>query len=1029
MGKMILFLQGLFLIILLSNTNFSHAQKTETSLDDHAIFDQALELFENQKYGAAQERFQQYLKIGESELLKSDARFYTARSAMELYQKQTPHRFKEYIERYPEKPKLPLAYFNLGKYHFREKEFDKATQWLAKIKSNPTIAAHKNEYQFMLGYGYYKKKEYAKAKKAFEPVIERSNNYYALANYYYGYIAYQNDNYASAITNFKKIQGDEKFSKIVPVYITQFYLMQGKYQEAAQYGKEALDQKKIGKKDEIRSFIGEANYHLEQYDQVIKYLEPLAKKDFNFTSEQHYELGFALFKDRKFEASLPQLKALQIQEDTLGQNSSFHLGMAYLHTGEKLKARNSFLFASGFSYDPEIKKRASFNYAKISYDLNYQKEAIQKLRAFAKEYPGTNLAKEAQSLLGDILLATQNFKQALEIIEEIPERGEEIKGSYQKITYQYGLEKFKNKNYKDARELFIKSIRNAKNPKYKALAYFWLAESYFNLQNYSSAYREYKNFLYVDASKNTPYHTLGHYNLGYSKFQEKAYQKALAHFEDFINVKGKQDDRNTKKYKDGLLRIADCHFALKNYDQATSYYSKVINQGGRNVPYALYQRGIIKGLKNQPEAKIANLKSISLNHSSSTYVDDALFEIANTYFAQSNYNLATNQFRYLIQDFQESPYYRAALLKIGLIHYNKKEDQQATQQFKKIISEYPYSEEAKEAMSTLRSIYIEKGQADSLFTFLDQVPNAELSASLKDSLTYSSAFSHMSRNNCNKAIPEFKDYINQYEKGYYIVQANYYLGTCLARQGNSTEAAMRFEEVISRSPNKFLEQALENAARIYYEQDNCVKGLPRFAQLEKIANQQKNLLFALSGQVRCHFDQNNTEKTLKKAQQIINLNYASSENTNEARFYMGKTYLKKGDTAKALQSLKQVAESDNSERGAEAQYLVAETQFNLGKLEQAKKSIYVIRDVFTGYDYWVAKGFILLSDVFVAMDDPFQAKHTLKSVIDNYEGAQLKQIAKKKLEQVKALEAQQKDEKEEPRMVPDTVKQQETPQN
>ncbi|PSR06373.1 MAG: hypothetical protein BRD49_00820, partial [Bacteroidetes bacterium SW_10_40_5] len=462
---------------------------------------------------------------------------------------------------------------------------------MAKIKSNPTIAPHKNEYQFMLGYGYYKKKEYAKAKKAFEPVIERSNNYYALANYYYGYIAYQNDNYASAITNFKKIQGDEKFSKIVPVYITQFYLMQGKYQEAAQYGKEALDQKKIGKKDEIRSFIGEANYHLEQYDQVIKYLEPLAKKDFNFTSEQHYELGIALFKDRKFEASLPQLKALQIQEDTLGQNSSFHLGMAYLHTGEKLKARNSFLFASGFSYDPEIEKRASFNYAKISYDLNYQKEAIQKLRAFAKEYPGTNLAKEAQSLLGDILLATQNFKQALKIIEEIPERGEEIKGSYQKITYQYGLEKFKNKNYKDARELFIKSIRNAKDPKFKALAYFWLAESYFNLQNYSSAYREYKNFLYVDASKNTPYHTLGHYNLGYSKFQEKAYQEALAHFEDFINVKGKQDDRNTKKYKDGLLRIADCHFALKNYDQATSYFSKVINQGGRNVPYALYQRG------------------------------------------------------------------------------------------------------------------------------------------------------------------------------------------------------------------------------------------------------------------------------------------------------------------------------------------------------------------------------------------------------------------------------------------------------
>ena len=38
------------------------------------------------------------------------------------------------------------------------------------------------------------------------------------------------------------------------------------------------------------------------------------------------------------------------------------------------------------------------------------------------------------------------------------------------------------------------------------------------------------------------------------------------------------------------------------------------------------------------------------------------------------------------------------------------------------------------------------------------------------------------------------------------------------------------------------------------------------------------------------------------------------------------------------------------------------------------------------YDYWLAKGFILLADVYVQKKDNFQAKATLKSVIDNYVG-------------------------------------------
>ena len=39
------------------------------------------------------------------------------------------------------------------------------------------------------------------------------------------------------------------------------------------------------------------------------------------------------------------------------------------------------------------------------------------------------------------------------------------------------------------------------------------------------------------------------------------------------------------------------------------------------------------------------------------------------------------------------------------------------------------------------------------------------------------------------------------------------------------------------------------------------------------------------------------------------------------------------------------------------------------------------------YDYWVARSFLLLSDIYVKKENLFQAKHTLKSVIENYESS------------------------------------------
>ena len=71
-----------------------------------------------------------------------------------------------------------------------------------------------------------------------------------------------------------------------------------------------------------------------------------------------------------------------------------------------------------------------------------------------------------------------------------------------------------------------------------------------------------------------------------------------------------------------------------------------------------------------------------------------------------------------------------------------------------------------------------------------------------------------------------------------------------------------------------------------------------------------------------------------------------------------------------------------------------------------EEQIFQLAENFTD-DYHIAKGFILLGDVYLSQGNLFQAKATLESVIENHDGEVLKQLAIDKKQAIEALEVQQ----------------------
>ena len=106
----------------------------------------------------------------------------------------------------------------------------------------------------------------------------------------------------------------------------------------------------------------------------------------------------------------------------------------------------------------------------------------------------------------------------------------------------------------------------------------------------------------------------------------------------------------------------------------------------------------------------------------------------------------------------------------------------------------------------------------------------------------------------------------------------------------------------------------------------------------------------------------------------------------------------------ARREFEETVKVSQGDAGAEAKYNLAALEFENADYSMSEKSLFALSKDYASSDYWVAKGFILLSDVYMKKGNTFQAKQTLQSIIDNYNGDDLKTIAKTKLSSINQAE-------------------------
>jgi len=959
-------------------------------------FRDGLDLFQKEKYLPAQENFQNTMEAianPQSEI-RIDAQCYHAICALKLFHDDAEVLLKRFIESHPENTQQCGAIFNLGRYYFRKRDYYELILLFRELDPLDLSVEERAEYNFKLGYALLQEEQKDKAAQYFYEIKDSDNTYVTPARYYYAHLSYESKKYQTALEDFKKIEKDAQFGPLVPYYITQIYYLQEKYEDLLEYAPPLLDSVIPKRELEIKKLIGDAYYETEKYEEATPYLNDYILRR-PADQEDRYQLGYAYYKSGEYDLAAASLQKAIGENDTLSQSAYYYIGSAALKSERKSEARTAFKFAAEYDADMQLREDALFNYAKLAYELSYHPydDAIQAFERFISDYPQSDKLDDAYEYLLGVYYTTKNYEAALKSIDRINSKDFRLLDARQRISYYRGVELYNMGEYSEAIELFEAAEQNKRNPKIKAQATYWMAESFYQKGDYDNAVFHYTNFLSSSGSRSIDYFNRAYYNLAYAYYEKAKYPTAIFWFQEYV-------DQASENYKglinDAYLRIGDAYFVQKKYKQAIDAYDKSVRLDIAQTDYGLLQLSIAQGLLGNYKAKAKSLKKLINRKEESIYTDDALNEIGKTYLVLNLPADALSYYNQLINEHPKSSLLAEAYLKVGLIRYNREEDELALSAFDKVIQKYPSSRSAKEALEKVRKIFIDQGDLQAFEDYVNGVPFADISKSKLDSTAYVIAENHYLEGKCEKAVRALSNYLKRYPKGLFSLNAHFYRGDCESRQGFKQEAIQDFEFVISQATNKFTEKSYYALARLYEEMDSNLLSIQNYEKLVQIAESKARIEEAEERLLILYNEEEKYEKAAAMANRLLKRNPLSTDLMQKAKMILAKINFEKENYEEALSKLDKLTGS-NSEKGAEAKYLSARIYYLQGDYSKSDTMIYRLVDQVPSFPFWIAKGFILLADNFIAREDFYNARITFQSVIDNADVPELVEIAREKL--------------------------------
>lgn len=572
------------------------------------------------------------------------------------------------------------------------------------------------------------------------------------------------------------------------------------------------------------------------------------------------------------------------------------------------------------------------------------KQAKAHYRQLIELYPNSIFTPQAYYSIGWVEFEENKFIESRssfqKLIEKFPDHP-----LVEDSTFKLGEIEYNLRNFEKTIDVFTKYIEENTRSTKKAEAFFYIAESYYYLNDPLTAVTYYAKT--AEISYENKLILMAKVSLGWSYLKLEKYKLAAENFDSamsFAQEKGILSD-------DVFLGQATLYTQTKDFDQALKAYRLLIDTFPNSRRISESYLGIANIYYNLEKYDLAvenYLKIIDINKNEKTLneiLEKSYFGLAWSYLKLNDIESSVKNFEAIRDKTDNKTVKISALTQIGDAYQDVGELEKSIQVYDQILTNYPESQYAD---------YVQYRQGIALLKN-DKIEAATLSF-------------HSLRSN----FPNSK----------YLVDVNYYLAVSYFKKSNWTLAKHQILEFLNTlSPDSELgPESLYILGLSQFNLKEYENAIESFKKIIKNYPFKKDILrTAEIGIAKSFYENKQIEEAIKHFNQII-VKYPDSEETQESLIWLGDHYLEDGQYQKAIDYYQQFV---NSFPGSESLGVVYyELSQSYTALEQYDQALAVLNKISEKPDKELyVKARLVIADIFSRELNPQSALDTYNNVI------------------------------------------------
>ena len=606
--------------------------------------------------------------------------------------------------------------------------------------------------------------------------------------------------------------------------------------------------------------------------------------------------------------------------------------------------------------------------------------------------------EEAAGLLSESFLNGKDYIGAITFLESLKRRSVRVNTAYQRLTYYRGVELYNQSQFDEAINYFNKSNSNPFSKEVLIESYYWQAECFAIQKEYNQAIEGYSRVFKNTSGVADFYNFKARYGIGYAYYNIKEFEKAIPHFKAYIE--NWKEGEGLNFYQDALVRLADLYYVTKKYDLAITYYDKAQKARYAEVDYIIFQKGVVYNLSNKAAQATENFQTIIQKYPSSIYYDHALFQQAQLYLEVSEYENAIKMYTAVIMRKDPNGYIPYALQKRALANFNLKKYAEAKKDYLTILDRYIQHPVSEGALIGLQEILALEGDSEQFEKYLSEYRNSNPEKQGLKELEYSNALSLYSNQRYQQAATNFNMFVTKYPEHVQVPDAQFYLAESYYRLNKYVDAKPIYQKVLANK-DKYFNRVLGRIAEIESSQGNSQQAIASYLELSQYATGKKDQFVSWAGLMENYYKLSQYDSSEVYADKILNHGNPIIDAQNKAMLYKIKNNIGKGKNIDAIDYCVRLINNNRDEYAAEANYLLGEIQHNQKEYQQSIETLYALNENFASYPNWLNKSYLLIVENFIALNEVFQAKATLQSIIDHSKDPAVVAKAQARLEQLK----------------------------